>query len=149
MSLLTLEQLRAAIDAAVPPLGGPPKVQGPALNAVLRGLADELARAEAPAPAAPSRYEEVLHFPGEPLFHDTVFEPGVLRAVQASAGVARLEVAVGPADFVELLAAPATTAQPGLALPVGPLTYRLTFADDAGGYAAIKQVIEIQSILAK
>jgi len=144
MSLLTIEQLRAAIDEAVPPLGGPPKVQGSALNAVLRGIADELVRAEAPAPAAPRRYEEVLHFPGEPLFHDTVFEPGVLLQVQASAGVARLEVAVGPADFVELLAAPATTAQPGLALPVGPLTYRLTFADGAAGYAAIKQVIEIK-----
>ena len=142
MSLLTLEQLRAAIDAAVPPLGGPPKVQGPALNAVLRGLADELTRAE--APTAPSRYEEVIHFPGQPLFHDTVFEPGVLLLVQASAGVARLEVAVGAADFVELLAAPATTAAPHLALPVGPLTYRLTFAPDAGGYAAIKQQIEIQ-----
>ena len=142
MSLLTLEQLRAAINAAVPPLGGPPKVQGPALNAVLRGLVDELTSVE--TPTAPSRYEEVIHFPGQPLFHDTVFEPGVLLLVQASAGVARLEVAVGDADFVELLAAPATTAAPYLALPVGPLTYRLTFAPDAGNYAAIKQQIQIQ-----
>jgi len=144
MSLATIEQLRAAIDEAVPRLGGPPKVKGSDLNAVLRLVTDELLRAE--TPALPSGYEEVIHFPGEPLFHDTVFEPGVLRLVQASAGVARLEVAVGAADFVEVLAAPATTALPGLALPVGPLTYRLTFAPDAGGYAAIKQIIDFQSI---
>ena len=144
MSLATIEQLRAAINEAVPPLGGPPKVHGPALNAVLRALTDELVRAE--TPAAPRGYEEVIHFPGEPLFHDTVFEPSVLRQVQASAGVARLEVAVGSADFVEVLAAPATSALPGLALPVGPLTYRLTFAPDAGGYAAIKQTIDFQIV---
>jgi hypothetical protein len=140
MSASYLEQIRFAIDQAVPPQGGPPKVQGPALNAVLHGLAEGLAPG-----AAPRVYEEILHFPGQPLYQDTVFEPSVLRVLTASAGVQQLELAVGTADFITLLAAPATTVvlDPPLALPVGPLTYRLTFAAGAD-YAAIKQIIEIQ-----
>jgi hypothetical protein len=142
MSLVNLDQLHAAIDAAVPQRGGPPKVTAPALNAVLHGLAAGLPS------AAPRRYEEVLHFPGQALFQDTVFEPSLLCALTASAGVARVELAVGAADFVELLASPATAAalpQP-LALPVGPLTYRLTFAAGVS-YAALKQIIQIQEII--
>lgn len=142
MSFLTAEQLHDAIDAAVPRYGGPPKVTAPALNAVLHGLADA---APAAAPAAPRRYEEVLHFPAQTLLQDTMFEPSLLCALTASAGVARVELAVGGADFVDLLASPATAAalpQP-LALPVGPLTYRLTFASGVN-YAALKQIIQIQ-----
>jgi len=142
MSFVNLDQLHDAINAAVPQRGGPPKVTAPALNAVLHDLADGLPGAAA---VAPRRYEEVLHFPGQTLFQDTVFEPSLLCALTASAGVARVELAVGAADFVELLASPATAAalpQP-LALPVGPLTYRLTFASGVS-YAALKQVIQIQ-----
>lgn len=142
MSVLTAAQLHAAIDEAVPRYGGPPKVTAPALNAVLHGLADAPA---ATVPAAPRRYEEVVHFPGQALFQDTIFEPSLLCALTASAGVARVELAVGGADFVTLLVAPATAAalpQP-LALPVGALTYRLTFAEGVN-YAALKQIIQIQ-----
>ena len=52
MTSAEIDALRAAIDAAVPPLGGPPKVQGPALNAVLRRLNDGLASPLPPAQLA-------------------------------------------------------------------------------------------------
>jgi hypothetical protein len=145
MANITLHAVLDAIDAAIPPLGSPPKVTGPALNSVLHDLAT-LAAAGASAPPATTTttYEEVIHFPGQPLFQDTVFEPSRLLAVTASAGVLKLAVCVGDpatAPFQEVPTA-GPLAQP-LALPVGPLTYQLTFAPGTS-YAAIKQVIQIQ-----
>lgn len=139
MATISSEQVLYNIDAAVPPRGGPPKVKGAALNGVLHEL-------HALATSPPTTYEEVIHFPGQPLFQDTVFEPSYLLAVAASAGVAGLEVRVGdPAAGADFQAVPTTGALPQpLALPVGPLTYRLTFADASVRYAAIKQVIQIQ-----
>jgi|GEM_PF-2193673 len=61
MTSAEIEQLRVDIDAAVPRLGGPPKVKGSDLNAVLRRLNDGLASSLPPeqlaalaASAAPS-----------------------------------------------------------------------------------------------
>ena len=137
MSSLNPDQILANIDAAVPPQGGPPKVLGPALNGVLHDLFDL-------ATALPTTYEEVIHFPTQSLFQDTVFEPSYLLALTASAGIAGVEVQVGDpltAPFVAV-ATGGPLPQP-LALPVGPLTYRVSFATGQT-YGAIKQVIQIQ-----
>jgi hypothetical protein len=140
MATITLQSVQDAIDTIVPPLGGPPKVTGPALNSVLHDLATLAALGAAPA----TTYEETLHFPGQPLFQDTVFEPSRLLALTASAGVARLEVCLGDPATAPFQEVPTAGALPQpLALPVGPLTYKLTFAPGVS-YAAIKQVIQIQ-----
>jgi hypothetical protein len=48
MAQKSLDTLQHEIDAAVHPTGGPPKVQGPALNAVLSSLASEVVAAGGP-----------------------------------------------------------------------------------------------------
>jgi len=137
MSSFNPDQILANIDAAVPPQGGPPKVQGPALNGVLHDLYGL-------ATAPPTTYEEVIHFPAQALFQDTIFEASYLLSAVASAGIASLEVAIGEAATPTWL--PVATGGAlitPLALPVGPLTYRVTFAQGAT-YGAIKQTIQIQ-----
>jgi hypothetical protein len=71
-----------------------------------------------------------------------VFEPSRLLALTASAGVQGLEVAVGEGAAFGPVPTAGPLPQP-LDLPVGPLTYRLTFAPGAS-YAAIKQIIQIK-----
>jgi hypothetical protein len=134
---MTIQELNEAIDTAVPPHGGP-KVTAPSLNATLHAVVETLA-----APA-PRRYEEVLHFPAQPLFADTIFEASTLVRLTAGPGVAQVDLALGTADFQPLLVAPATEYAPSVALPlpVGNLTYRVTFAPGVS-YAALKQIIQV------
>ncbi|GAB3638752.1 hypothetical protein GCM10027422_43420 [Hymenobacter arcticus] len=137
MSSLNPDQILANIDAVVPPQGGPPKVEGPALNGVLHDLFDL-------ATTPPTTYEEVIHFPGQALFQDTIFETSYLLSAQASAGITLLEVAVGdPLTAAFVPVATGAPLRPSLPLPVGPLTYRVSFAPGVT-YGAIKQLIQIQ-----
>ncbi|MGI4735261.1 MAG: hypothetical protein ACRYG7_08795 [Janthinobacterium lividum] len=139
MAIKTIGQLADEIDLTVPPQGGRPKVTGPGLNILLHDLTDTLS---APAPRV---YEEVIHFPSQPLFIDTIFEASMLLRLTAGPGVARVELAIGTGSFQTLLDTTTATEyvpNPPLPLPVGNLTYRITFQEGVS-YAALKQVIRI------
>jgi hypothetical protein len=129
----TLERLSAHIDQAVPPLGGPPKVTGPQLNAVLQEVVQVLA---APVAAAPATYRASLLFAqGDDLLGpDYRPGPATLRTAALSPGAVGLAVSVDDgATFAALpLAAGARTWQGALALPAGAsVWYQVEFAPGA------------------
>ena len=132
MTSAEIEQLRADIDAAVPPLGGPPKVKGSDLNAVLRRLNDGLtsplppeqlaALAASAAPSATNAYATRADL-----------APLAEAATVATAGAAYPAAVASPGQaprpYATIFAAVAATRagealhlrQP-LAAPVGPNT---------------------------
>lgn len=132
------DALRAALAQAVPPLGGPPKVTGPALHAVLSQVIEVLAT----PPAAPTTYRASLLFAQGDDLVGPDFRPGpaVLRGVALSPGATGLGVSLDDgATFAALpLAAGASTWQGALALPAGAsVWYQVAFAAGASSAGAV------------
>lgn len=135
MLLADLTALGQALDAAVPPLGGPPLVTGPVLNATLHHLVATL--------GTRSQVSLLFAHGDELVGPDFYPEPACLRAVALSPGATGLAVSVDDgASFVALpLAAGASTWAGELALPAGAsVWYQATFAAGAGSAGAVLTV---------
>jgi len=135
-----LERLSAHIDQAVPAQGGPPKVTGPQLHAVLQEVVQVLA-------SPPATYRASLLFAQGDDLVGPDFRPGpaVLRAVALSPGATGLRVSLDDgATFTALpLAAGASTWQGVLALPAGAsVWYQVEFAAGASSAGAVLTIDE-------
>jgi len=138
MNSADFARLRAHLDAAVPPLGGPPKVQGSDLNAVLHELVEALASL---APAAATYRTTLLFAPGGDLVGpDYRPGPATLRAAALSPGATGLAVSVDDgATFTSLpLPTGARAWQGALALPAGArVWYQVALAPGASSASAV------------
>ena len=140
MNSADFDRLRAHLDAAVPPLGGPPKVKGSDLNAVLHELVEALA-SPAPVPATTTYRATLLFAPGDDLVGpDYRPGPATLRAAALSPGATGLAVSVDDgATFTPLPLAPGARAWQGtLALPAGArVWYQVALALGASSASAV------------
>jgi len=138
MTTEDLGRLRAAIDQAVPPLGGPPKVQGPALNAVLRGLAGGLASPAAPAlPAGQLAALAASAAPSATNAYATLADlaPATAAAVEATAAATAAGQAAAAASQAVADAATRAAAPAEVATAAGPRAYPTIFAAVAAARA--------------
>ena len=146
MNSADFDRLRAHLDAAVPPLGGPPKVTGPQLNAVLHELVEALA---SPAPAATTYRATLLFAPGDDLVGpDYRPGPATLRAAALSPGATGLAVSIDDgATFTSLpLAEGARAWQGALALPAeARVWYQVALAPGASSAGAVLTLDELTS----